>query len=445
MTRLRQTPPLRPLFAGRLREARQAQRSLLDRGRTESGQSLVLIVVAMFVILAVAALAIDGSSWYQKHHQEQVAADSAALAAANCLANESAANTAANMCTSATDTVHATSVATAMASTNTASSWTVSYGTSTSGTITNVTVTTSVATPVMFAGLAGLKPTATATAVATITPGTQPCSSSGSHCLMFYAADDRCSSAAIAIQVGSSVNMNGGILTNSYITDQGNGGNFTGQITYGAGAACANKETLKGTSNSVYAPQQATSDFGSSITPNWPIDYASRFPPCSGTGSGWSNCSPSGWPNYCDYESTSTSTTLTTSSDGVYCAIGSGTKSDPSTWNGSVAAGRNSGAKITMIGGSVSISGVDDTADSNGLLAYATGTSPQAFDGTGGNTTWSGDVFAPQGGATISGGNVTFTGFIQAQNVTYKGGNSTGDGPIYNGGTILAGTDTLTG
>jgi lipopolysaccharide export system protein LptA len=87
---------------------------------------------------------------------------------------------------------------------------------------------------------------------------------------------------------------------------------------------------------------------------------------------------------------------------------------------------------------------VSDSAYSNSLLAYATGTSTQAFDGTGGNTTWSGDVFAPRGGATISGGNVTFTGFVQAQNITYKGGNSTGNGPVYNGNGTVSGSDTLT-
>jgi hypothetical protein len=60
----------------------------------ESGQSLFLIIAALAVILIIAALAIDVSSWYQRHHQAQVAADSAALAAANYMANGGAAPTA---------------------------------------------------------------------------------------------------------------------------------------------------------------------------------------------------------------------------------------------------------------------------------------------------------------------------------------------------------------
>lgn len=54
--------------------------------RGQDGQSLVLVMFAMAVILIIAALAIDVASWYQRHHQAQVAADSAALAAANYMA-----------------------------------------------------------------------------------------------------------------------------------------------------------------------------------------------------------------------------------------------------------------------------------------------------------------------------------------------------------------------
>ena len=53
----------------------------------ESGQSLVVVVSSMTVLLGVAAFGIDAATWMAKHHQAQLAADSAALAAAHCLAN----------------------------------------------------------------------------------------------------------------------------------------------------------------------------------------------------------------------------------------------------------------------------------------------------------------------------------------------------------------------
>ncbi len=52
----------------------------------ESGQSLVVVVSSMTVLLGVAAFGIDAATWMAKHHQAQVVADSAALAAAQCLA-----------------------------------------------------------------------------------------------------------------------------------------------------------------------------------------------------------------------------------------------------------------------------------------------------------------------------------------------------------------------
>ena len=53
----------------------------------ESGQSLVVVVSSMTVLLGVAAFGIDAATWMAKHHQAQLVADSAALAAAQCLAN----------------------------------------------------------------------------------------------------------------------------------------------------------------------------------------------------------------------------------------------------------------------------------------------------------------------------------------------------------------------
>ena len=59
------------------------------RAADERGQSLVIVTLAMVVVLGMAAVAIDVATWYQKHHQAQVAADAAALAGANCMATGS--------------------------------------------------------------------------------------------------------------------------------------------------------------------------------------------------------------------------------------------------------------------------------------------------------------------------------------------------------------------
>jgi hypothetical protein len=57
-------------------------RALVRRARCESGQVLVFVVVVLFVLVGMAALVIDGGSWYRAQRQLQGAADAAALAGA---------------------------------------------------------------------------------------------------------------------------------------------------------------------------------------------------------------------------------------------------------------------------------------------------------------------------------------------------------------------------
>jgi hypothetical protein len=105
-----------------------------------------MAVLALAVMIGVAALAIDVAGWYQKHHQAQVAADAAALAAASCLDQAKSGAT----CTDFTDTTHAGTVATTYASTNGVPvSGSVSFNT----TQYNVTVTTAAPAPLTFAGI----------------------------------------------------------------------------------------------------------------------------------------------------------------------------------------------------------------------------------------------------------------------------------------------------
>jgi hypothetical protein len=57
-------------------------KTLLARIRGESGQAFVLVALALFALVGMAALVIDGGSWYRAQRHLQTAADAAALAGA---------------------------------------------------------------------------------------------------------------------------------------------------------------------------------------------------------------------------------------------------------------------------------------------------------------------------------------------------------------------------
>jgi hypothetical protein len=401
----------------------------------------------MLLTLLLAAFAIDVATWYQKHHQAQVAADAAALAAANCLANEASTNTAANSCTTATDTTRASAVATSIAQSNNVPIESIGFSTTTTGTVTSisgVSVTTAQGAPTFFAHLAGIStPTARASAAATASQTPGECTGDG--CLLFYAAGSSCSSPSISIQVGNSDTFNGGILTNGSVDDsKGNGGNFNGAVNYGSGATCQSDTTFKnGATFTDGAPAQQTTDRGSTASPNWLIDYSAIFPACGAGSTFQYQCTgPGGTPSYCTNASTASS--VTPSSNGIWCAVGTtGTASTPSTWTGAVNAPTS--GSFTMIGATVTLSNNTSlSAYSHNLIAYAVSASGSAFTANGGNLTWTGDVFAPNGGVAINNGNVNFTGFIQAQTISDKGGDQHGGGPAFTSGqTVFPGQDSL--
>lgn len=91
---------------------------LLNRFRSarpdESGQALVIAVLAAFLLLIVAGYAIDFAAANAKQEQVQNATDAAALAAANCLANAGITGP----CTSTTDTSDAANAAVTIAQAN---------------------------------------------------------------------------------------------------------------------------------------------------------------------------------------------------------------------------------------------------------------------------------------------------------------------------------------
>jgi hypothetical protein len=63
---------------------------VIDRTRTESGQVIVFVVAVLTILIGMAALVIDGGSWFRAQRQLQTAADAAALAGVQNLPADSA-------------------------------------------------------------------------------------------------------------------------------------------------------------------------------------------------------------------------------------------------------------------------------------------------------------------------------------------------------------------
>lgn len=399
----------------------------------------------MGIVLAFSALSIDIATWYQKHHQSQVAADAATLAAANCLANASSTNPG-DACTSTTDTTDAASVATQIAAANGVSIPTsnVSFNGST------VTVTTPSPTPTLFAAALGVHTsTRTATAAADWVPATSSaCTASqqsAGKCFLIFAMDQTCNDKSLDI-TGGVATLNGAVHTNGSFDMTGGVYSFDAPVTYGNASGCGYGFTggVPTYNDGAPAPESA-------IT-TWPTNYATDFPACSsgGTVTCTGPCSvtttpcPAGdsTPSYCTYASTQDyNFSNAAPANGVWCAVGNqGTASNPATWNGkiSVTGGNGTGtASVTFIGGNVSLTGgtYNFSAYEHNLFAYATtGTATL----TGGNITWTGDVFDPSGTIDITGGNASTTTFLEGHEVTMTGGNFTGDGPTSIGSSSTA-------
>jgi hypothetical protein len=460
--------------------------------RDEAGQSLVVIVSSMSVVLGLAAFAIDASSWMLHHHQDQVVADSAALAAANCLANPglSAGSitingtlTAVPTCTSSTDTTDATTVAEDYAAANgvTISASQISFDTTND----NVTVTPNSSAPGMFAQLFGIgSATQTAGAKAGWTPNDGSCSTPGKACGFLFAHDTSCSSPSDGITLSDNGNtaVNGTIISNSNITGNTDGNVSLGTGIYGPGS-CSESISSNGHDPWDSPPTQEAADVP------YPIDYSKDFPACV-EGSTDNPCDSVGYPSWCTNEGGISAVILsdnnhingdTLQSGQIYCAAGTGTKSDPSTWNGTISVSLNGSSAYydTFVGGSIDLtsngkftlsscgyavggytagecSSSASPSTTNYPLFYATGNSGTACSTSttvlclalGGRETLNGDMYAPNGNADLeANGKKALTSFIEANDITANiGGTFTGDGPTSVGdpnGNGPGGTDTL--
>jgi hypothetical protein len=427
----------------------------LRRLGPDRGTIMFITTASMTVVIGMSAVGIDMSQWYQKHHQAQLAADAAALAAANCMANVGISLTGStSTCTSTTDTTDAANVAVQYAADNgvTIPTSDVSF------TSTSVSVTTPDPAQSFFANFFGIHATPTAHSTASWTaPITSSCDASqesSGACLFAFARDSNCPDVGMTLQNNGNVRVNGGIWSNSSIsTLQADNNSVWGNATYGNGATC----TWLGSTAKSSGPKFTSGPNQHSPIDAWPRDYTKVLPCGSGSSYAYS-CNSSGLPSYCTQSAANfSSLSLPSGSDNqVYCAYGTSTNlSDPSTWNGTInvtaSTTTKTGISDSFIGGNVSIttqgsitlSAALHTSLGN-LLAYAgEALSPAATVTTQGSSGITGDVFAPAGEVLAnSGGTAGYTTFLQGQTIDINAsGGMTGEGPQ----TGLAGTSPLPG
>jgi Flp pilus assembly protein TadG len=397
-----------------------------NRVDDERGQTLILVVAAMVVIIAMAAFAVDVAGWYQKRHQAQVSADSAALAAANCLAYQK--------CGSTTTGGDAYTTATNYASTNgiPASSVTIGGG--------YVTVTTSTTAPGSFVNL-GFLPTPKASAVASYdiqhVPGslfaqdctnptlTQPVTSAG------CTVDPSCP-AGISIKVNGQTDITGALQTNGSLNISVGGGGYVGDMIYGdpAGPNCGPPATTVSASNntSSYGPAQEETAFA-------------PFPETFNTATASSNCTPpstylsSPYPGFGNISSTNGTVTITGD-------IGSASTPVTICATSILVSKTSQATDVTLSAASIELKAAltlspnpNDTPDSGqaglalGIYSSATSGTGLKIDNSANGTAISGAVYAPASNIDMEGNNGGIS-FWEANTITFNGNNSAG-GPIF--------------
>jgi Flp pilus assembly protein TadG len=435
----------------------------------ESGQSLIIVSLTMVVVLGSSGMALDVATWYQKHHLVQIATDAAALAAANCLANSGSGST----CSSSTDVADAEQVAINYAAQNGLTITTSNVTVNTSkGT---VQVTASQTAPAIFANLLGIS-SSTQSAGSTASwasGGSTPCSSASSttDCSAIYSGNTGCAAGdgftSGSSSDGGTVEVSGTIHSEGLLTFANNGS---------LGADGSGPPPALTVAGSCYTDSVLPSKNGYTATQvaseTWPVNYAASpyFIACSGATCTTSSSTNgvTGSPTYCTQATTSSSGFTFTDINGnnqlpvtgnVYCAIGTGTASNPATWNGTITVEATDcgspAKKVTFIGGNVSFSngssGGTDICyqpDLYNCLVYSTANVAD----TNSTFSWTGDIFAPDGsvelGSSASGIDASSTsGMLEALNVNLQNGTlvMTGDGPVVSGsgGGGPIGTDAL--
>lgn len=410
--------------------------------RDEGGQSLIVMVVTMAVILAIAAFAIDVGGWYATRHHAQVAADAAALAGANCMANGGTVSS----CTTGT-----TSPATVV-SDNGFSSETVSFN---SPGTKKITVTVKSTGSTVFSGVFGMGgPAITATAVASWTGASTATCTAGSTCDFAFASSQSSSSPGLTITSGT---INGSVVSDCAIDNGAGSGTFTGSVTYGPGTSC--------NSSSTGLPSSATA--ATSLL-CFPIDYSGLTQNPSACGGTDSSPGFSATSSYCTVTETGSATVNANATPGVYCfppgsiaTIGPGTaQSGPGEGITIIA------PQFVYVSNATTVIYPYQTASgplaNNELAFYQYSANYTGWNSTNGGCssigptfamsgnkklTMNGAVFAPCAAFVYNDNNApAWTGFVEAYSVQLDGSKFSGDGPSPSSGpqSNTAGTDQLT-
>jgi hypothetical protein len=425
------------------------------------------VVIAMSVIVGVAALGIDAATWMVRHHQTQVVADSAALAAANCLANPGSTagtiiinggSTNVPACTSGTSTTAARTVAEdyALANGIRLADSQVTFDTTNDYVQVNATATS----PAFFGHLFGIGSTSqSAAAQAHWMAGSTPCATAGNSCAAVFAMAQSCANGS-GDPGGSPIILNGkndtitGIVHSNGSIDEVGGGQALGPTAFGNGSGCALNTSGSGDTWNSSSTQPSA---GQAPITTWPDDYSTVVTACGSGGTG--TCNSSGTPSYCTQSAanfTFGSGNTTPTSGQVWCAYGTGTPSKPSTWNGLIYF--QSGATTltgNWIGGTIDIGSkgwtLNSPASSTFPVLYATGSGDCSTATVGGicmpgqSQTINGALFAPNGWIQFNGAGTLTDDFLEGQYIDFVGGsqNMLGIGPtsLTGGGS---GTDSLT-
>jgi hypothetical protein len=310
----------------------------------------------MFVVLAMSAFSIDLATWYQKRHQAQVAADAAALAAANCLANGKTTGD----CKSATDTTDAINVASNIASSNGVplnSTAQVNVNTVAH----TVTVVTMAHPQVDFAGLMNVHPTVMARSISSYTTAQANYS--------VFVANPTCTTGS-GLQIGSfgggNATVNGlysdGVIDNN--DDSGSAlysgaisnGQQSGGFLIGGTPQCGDGQGNSGsTSNdNLWQTKNTTVVTGSEKAYPWQYDEPALVPGTTIT-SGQPSSPPTNiTPGVCTYSSTYFSTDGTGTHQirwpGIYCVTDDSGSNIATAYSGTGSGGQctaNTGNKVT--------------------------------------------------------------------------------------------------
>lgn len=481
-------PPRRHFPLNRRVAALLRRRPKLSLGRLaqERGQSMVIMVTAMLITLGMGALSIDIASWYQQRHQDQVAADAAALAAANCMANEGI-TLPGNLSQECVTTLDATNVALDYAAENgvTIPASDVSFSGDT------VTVTTPTSSPAYLAqvfGMGGASESAQAAASWNGGSGTSTSTDSGGGsqtssisftnvcdsdqaesgaCLFAYANDSNCPDLGVTLANVGTETVTGGIWSNSSLeTVNADVNSSWGDVWYGDGNLCS----WVGASLS-NGPVFAAGPTAEPAYSGWPRDFTSLM--SCGPDDAYQCTGPDGTPSYCtqaapafgldlggEVTALASGALAEPASDGqVYCAYGTSTDmADPDTWNGVIDMSADSlgTTSASFVGGLVVLTslgtgtlGAELDTSLGHLLVYANdalpvvqGATPAADVATVGNASLTGDIFAPNGAITATAvGNGLFKTFLEGSQVVVDAeGDMVGEGPVYS--TTTTGTTT---